>query len=39
MHSFFLAETCKYLFLTANDTFVRVSQIPLFKDCMRHLSC
>ena len=26
MHSFFLAETCKYLFLIANDTFMRVSQ-------------
>ena len=25
MHSFFLAETCKYLYLIANDTFMRVS--------------
>lgn len=24
MHSFFLAETCKYLFLLSNDTFWRV---------------
>ena len=24
MHSFFLAETCKYLFLLYNDTFLRV---------------
>lgn len=24
MHSFFLAETCKYLFLLANDTFWKV---------------
>ncbi len=24
MHSFFLAETCKYLYLMANDTFLQV---------------
>ena len=24
MHSFFLAETCKYLFLLYNDTFLKV---------------
>ena len=25
MHSFFLAETCKYLFLLYNDTFLQVN--------------
>lgn len=27
MHSFFLAETCKYLFLLYNDTFLRVRAV------------
>ena len=30
MHSFFLAETCKYLFLLANDTFWKVCARSFF---------